>query len=104
MKTQTHTPSGGYDDGYRACGCFWGLQPGSLVVRLVQHVHTPADLAVLDAGCGEGKNAIHLARLGAKVRGIDVCPLAIENARKAWPDAAIGCCGLCLRWLRAACR
>jgi SAM-dependent methyltransferase len=44
---------------------------------------------VLDAGCGEGKNAIHLARLGAKVRGIDICPFAIDNARKGWPDASL---------------
>jgi 2-polyprenyl-3-methyl-5-hydroxy-6-metoxy-1,4-benzoquinol methylase len=44
---------------------------------------------VLDAGCGEGKNAAFLAKAGAKVRAIDVSPYAIANARKAWPDLGI---------------
>jgi 2-polyprenyl-3-methyl-5-hydroxy-6-metoxy-1,4-benzoquinol methylase len=37
---------------------------------------------VLDVGCGDGENAILLARLGAQVTGIDVSPRAIELAEK----------------------
>jgi 2-polyprenyl-3-methyl-5-hydroxy-6-metoxy-1,4-benzoquinol methylase len=78
---------GGYEDGYAACECFWGRRPGSLIIRLLPYLHNPFDLAVLDAGCGEGKNAIYLARRGARVRAIDICPAAIENGRRVWPDS-----------------
>src|SRR5262249_45035928 len=37
-------------------------------------------LRVLDAGCGDGVNAVLLAKLGAVVTGIDVSPKAIELA------------------------
>jgi 2-polyprenyl-3-methyl-5-hydroxy-6-metoxy-1,4-benzoquinol methylase len=43
----------------------------------------------LDAGCGEGKNAIYLARLGAAVRAVDISAVAIRNARRAWGDAEL---------------
>jgi 2-polyprenyl-3-methyl-5-hydroxy-6-metoxy-1,4-benzoquinol methylase len=41
-------------------------------------------MQILDAGCGEGKNAVYLAGFSAFVRAIDVSPLAIRNAKMAW--------------------
>ncbi|MFL5636362.1 MAG: class I SAM-dependent methyltransferase [Gemmatimonadaceae bacterium] len=38
--------------------------------------------SVLDVGCGDGANAVLLARLGATVTGIDISPKAIELAWK----------------------
>ena len=43
-------------------------------------------MRILDAGCGEGKNAVYLAGFSALVRAIDVSSLAIRNARAAWGD------------------
>jgi 2-polyprenyl-3-methyl-5-hydroxy-6-metoxy-1,4-benzoquinol methylase len=77
---------GGYDEGYKACTCFWGRQPGRLVIRLYEHIHTFAGLRVLDVGCGEGKNAAFLAGHGAEVSAIDVSAAAIRNAKMAWPE------------------
>jgi SAM-dependent methyltransferase len=37
--------------------------------------------AVLDAGCGTGDNAFHLASLGLSVVGVDVAETALANAR-----------------------
>jgi 2-polyprenyl-3-methyl-5-hydroxy-6-metoxy-1,4-benzoquinol methylase len=37
---------------------------------------------VLDVGCGEGVNAVLLAKLGASVTGIDISPKAIDLARR----------------------
>ncbi len=37
--------------------------------------------AVLDAGCGTGENALHLAALGHPVVGVDFAAAAIERAR-----------------------
>lgn len=79
---------GPYDDGYRECPCFWGEAPSSLVVRLREWLPSLQGLRVLDAGCGEGKNAIYFAAGGAKVEAIDASALAIRNARQHWGEAA----------------
>lgn len=70
---------GGYDEGYARCDQFWGIEPGSLVQRWLNRDH-PAPLRVLDAGCGDGKNALWLAARGAQVVGFDVSQLAVERA------------------------
>jgi SAM-dependent methyltransferase len=38
---------------------------------------------VLDAGCGTGENALHLASLGLPVLGVDVAETALATARRA---------------------
>jgi 2-polyprenyl-3-methyl-5-hydroxy-6-metoxy-1,4-benzoquinol methylase len=38
--------------------------------------------AVLDAGCGTGENALHLASLGLSVLGVDVAETALSIARE----------------------
>jgi SAM-dependent methyltransferase len=38
--------------------------------------------AVLDAGCGTGENALHIASLGLHVLGVDVAETALSIARK----------------------
>jgi SAM-dependent methyltransferase len=38
--------------------------------------------AVLDAGCGTGENALHIARLGLPVLGVDVAETALGMARE----------------------
>lgn len=72
--------NGGYDSGYSACPCFWGSEPGSLVSKLTNIVPTLQGLRVLDAGCGEGKNALFLASRGAIVAAYDISQLAIQHA------------------------
>lgn len=84
----TDRENGGYDQGYQACPCFWGREPGSLVHRLERDVGDFAGWRVLDAGCGEGKNAAYLACLGAQVRALDVSQHAITNAQAAWPECS----------------
>lgn len=71
---------GGYDSGYSVCPCFWGSEPGSLVSKLTDIVPTFEGLRVLDAGCGEGKNAFFLASKGAIVAAYDISKLAIKHA------------------------
>jgi len=88
------TDVGGCDAGYRTSSCLWGRAPEPLVVALGERT-AMAGLRVLDAGCGEGRNAVHLARLGALVTAMDVSALALAHARAAWP-AEPG-----VRWLRA---
>ncbi len=80
--------NGGYDDGYKDCPCFWGTEPGSLVRVLRHHLGSINGFAVLDAGCGEGKNAVFLAAGGAVIDALDVSFLAIQNGRRHFTDQA----------------
>jgi len=45
--------------------------------------------SILDAGCGTGENALHVAGLGHEVWGIDGAPLAIEKALARARERAI---------------
>ena len=80
--------TGGYDDGYAACGCFWGRSPGSLVNRFISG-GSLAGLRALDIGCGEGKNANALAEAGASVDAVDCSPLAIANGKRSFHQSKI---------------
>lgn len=77
---------GGYDNGYRSCPCFWGQEPGRLVKLLTEMVPSFQGQRVLDAGCGEGKNAMFFARTGAEVDALEISALAIKNARTLWGE------------------
>jgi len=45
--------------------------------------------AVLDAGCGTGENALHVASLGLSVLGVDVAETALVIARQKAADRRI---------------
>ena len=75
---------GGYDDGYRCCPCFWGTSPGSLVKSLFERRSSWSGCEVLDAGCGEGKNAVFSASHRVNVHAFDISEIAIRNARQQW--------------------
>jgi SAM-dependent methyltransferase len=46
--------------------------------------------AVLDAGCGTGENALHIAALGLEVLGVDVAETALSMAREKAAARGIG--------------
>ncbi len=81
--------NGGYDEGYAACPCFWGPELGSLVKVVLAGLPERVDFRVLDAGCGEGKNAAAFASRGARVSALDCSEFALCNARRAWPNESI---------------
>lgn len=62
---------------------FGGPQPA--IVRLAGEAAFIG--AVLDAGCGTGENALHVASLGLDVLGVDVAETALSIAR----EKAAGC-------------
>ena len=69
-----------FEEAYRQGTPPWDIgRPQPEVVRLAADGEVVGD--VLDAGCGTGENAIHLAGLGRPVLGIDASPLAVERAR-----------------------
>ncbi len=66
-----------------------GIESDPIVPRLLDLIGDVTDLAVLDAGCGEGYLARLLAGRGARVTGIDISPQLIEIARSKDPAGAI---------------
>ena len=66
----------------------WDIgQPQPAIVRLASAGVFAG--AVLDAGCGTGENALHLASLGLSVLGIDVAETALAIARKKAADRGL---------------
>ncbi|HMD40801.1 MAG TPA: class I SAM-dependent methyltransferase [Candidatus Acidoferrum sp.] len=66
----------------------WDLgHPQPAIVRLASEGGFAG--AVLDAGCGTGENALHVAALGLSVLGIDVAETALAIARKKAADRCI---------------
>jgi SAM-dependent methyltransferase len=61
-------------------GSMWSGQPNG---RLVTEVADLAPGRALDVGCGEGADAIWLARRGWKVTAIDISDVAVGRAREA---------------------
>jgi tellurite methyltransferase len=81
--------SGGYEDGYSCCSCFWGRSAGSLVSKFLSATRSVKGLQALDLGCGEGKNAYALARAGADVIAVDCSERAINNGEREFPNSKI---------------
>jgi SAM-dependent methyltransferase len=65
--------------------------PQSAIVRLASGCGIAGGIAgaVLDAGCGTGENALHLASLGFSVLGVDVAETALAIARKKAADRGL---------------
>jgi len=69
-----------WDERYASDGCVWGAEPNQKVAEFAAQLEVGS---VLDLGCGQGRNAIWLARQGHHVTALDLSPVAIEQA-KAW--------------------
>lgn len=71
-----------WDASYRDGPAPWQIgAPQPAVVRLAAEGAFAG--AVLDAGCGTGDNALHIAALGLPVLGIDVAETAVSMARES---------------------
>ena len=70
-----------WDASYHDGPAPWDIgQPQPAVVRLASEGGFAG--AVLDAGCGTGENALHIASLRLKVLGVDVAKTALAIARE----------------------
>jgi len=64
----------------------------NLVTHLLQEnfpsalASEPADIHILDAGCGTGRTGIELARRGHQVMGIDLDEVMLQQARAKAPE------------------
>jgi 2-polyprenyl-3-methyl-5-hydroxy-6-metoxy-1,4-benzoquinol methylase len=65
---------------YSAEDLVWGTEPNRFVAEQLRDL--PPRGRALDIACGEGRNAIWLAKLGWKVTAVDFSDVAIERSRR----------------------
>jgi SAM-dependent methyltransferase len=66
----------------------WDIgQPQPAIIRLACEARFAG--AVLDAGCGTGENALHVASAGLSVLGVDIAETALAIARQKAHDRGI---------------
>ena len=76
----------GWDQRYAGADQHWSGQPNGALVAELEGA-TPG--TVLDLGCGEGADAVWLARNGWRVTAVDISLVAVERARRAAADAGV---------------
>jgi len=77
-----------WDASYHGGLAPWDIgRPQPTVARLVSEGAFAG--AVLDAGCGTGENALHIASRGLSVLGVDVAETALAMARQKAKDRGI---------------
>jgi SAM-dependent methyltransferase len=77
-----------WDASYLAGPAPWDIgQPQPAILRLARDGAFAG--AILDAGCGTGENALHVASRGLHVLGVDVAETALSIAREKAADRGI---------------
>jgi SAM-dependent methyltransferase len=74
-----------WDERYRSSARIWSGQPNP---QLVAEISGMAPGRALDVGCGEGADAIWLARRGWEVEAVDISGVALERAAAHATEAA----------------
>jgi SAM-dependent methyltransferase len=69
----------GWDERYEEKELVWSVDPNIFLPPIVETLEVGS---ALDLACGEGRNAIWLARRGWDVTGIDFSAVGIDKARK----------------------
>jgi ubiquinone/menaquinone biosynthesis C-methylase UbiE len=70
------------EDSRRSAGKYYDIAVSSQRFYHEQLLANCANAEVLEYGCGQGSQAFELARHGARVTGIDISEVAIEQARE----------------------
>ena len=78
-----------WNDRYAAKDTPWDSGKPSLELQRVLDEHRISPGDALDLGCGTGTNAVYLARRGFRVTGLDISPLAIEQAKEKAKAAGV---------------
>lgn len=69
-----------YDTRYQDEEYYWGLNPNHLCYELMKLKPPTRPYRVLEIGCGEGKDAVFMARCGYQVTAFDESQVGIDKA------------------------
>jgi tellurite methyltransferase len=77
----SHTDTSFYEDDYRKAEYFWGVEPNTACLKVIELLPPTKLLKLLDIGCGEGKDAVFFARCGYDVSAFDISEAGLEKTR-----------------------
>ncbi|MNB81152.1 Tellurite methyltransferase [compost metagenome] len=80
--TSQDRPISIYEDVYKTQEYYWGTEPNKACYQVLQLMPPTRHLKVLDIGCGEGKDAVFMARNGYEVSALDISDAGIEKTRR----------------------
>ena len=69
-----------YEERYRGEDYYWGLQPNDMCYDIMRLRPPVKPYRVLEIGCGEGKDAVFLAKNGYEVTAFDAAQSGIDKA------------------------
>lgn len=78
-----------YEEEYKIPDYYWGLEPNQACYEVLRIKPPTKPLKVLDIGCGEGKDAVFLARNGYDVTAIDISDAGIEKTKRLAERAGV---------------
>lgn len=82
MVGYTSKPKTDYEERYKEENYYWGIAPNRLCYEIMKLRPPVKPYRVLDMGCGEGKDAVFLARNGYRVTAFDVAENGLKKARE----------------------
>ncbi len=71
-----------YEKRYEGQGYYWGITPNQLCYEVMKIKPPVKPYKVLDIGCGEGKDAVFMAKNGYIVSAFDAAEKGLEKARE----------------------
>lgn len=78
-----------YEDDYRKEEYFWGVQPSTMCLKVLECLPPVRPLKLLDIGCGEGKDAVFFARCGYEVSAFDISEAGLEKTKRLAEKARV---------------
>lgn len=85
-----------YEERYKDTEYYWGVKPSFMCLEVLRILPPDRPLKVLDAGCGEGKDAVFFAKNGYKVSAFDITQSGIDKAKSLAKRH-----GVCIDFFRA---
>ena len=71
-----------YQKLYEAQEYYWGKEPAGFLNQLIAMKPPRPGMKILDIGCGEGKDAVYMAKKGYTVTAFDLAESGIAKAQK----------------------
>lgn len=71
-----------YENFYRSDEYYWGTEPADFLNRLIALKPPRPGMKILDIGCGEGKDAVYMAKRGYTVTAFDLTESGIAKTKR----------------------